>query len=204
MELIALGKETSFTTVELTNGVRYDLTSVHGYHDFLKAVLDASGESGKSSVRLKRKKRARAKEGYYNGGSRPYGYRKPEGGATGTLEVVEGEAAIVRELVERLLAGGMVMPLVAELNDREVPTAAGGRWWPTTVMKLVTSPRIKGVRSHLGTEYPGHLAGDRLPRGVRAAASRPVGPDAAAQHRSPLHETLVPAYQAGRVRCLRR
>jgi len=154
MELIALTKETSFTTVELTNGVRYDLTTVHGYHDFLKAVLDASGESGKSSVRLKRKKRARAKEGYYNGGSRPYGYRKPEGGATGTLEVVEGEAAIVRELVERLLAGGMVMPLVAELNDREVPTAAGGRWWPTTVMKLVTSPRIKGVRSHLGTEYP--------------------------------------------------
>jgi DNA invertase Pin-like site-specific DNA recombinase len=59
MELIALTKETSFTTVELTNGVRYDLTTVHGYHDFLKAVLDASGESGKSSVRLKRKKRPR-------------------------------------------------------------------------------------------------------------------------------------------------
>jgi site-specific DNA recombinase len=154
MELIALTKTTSFTTVELTNGVRYDLTTVQGYHDFLKAVLDASGESGKSSVRLKRKKRARAKEGYYNGGSRPFGYRKPEGGANGTLEVVDSEAAIVRELVERLLAGEMVMPLVAELNDRGVPTAAGGRWWPTTVMKLVTSPRIKGVRSHLGTEYP--------------------------------------------------
>ncbi len=154
MELIALTKETTFTTVELTNGVRYNLTTVQGYHDFLKAVLDASGESGKSSVRLKRKKRARAKEGYYNGGSRPYGYRKPEGGATGTLEVAESEAAIIRELVERLLAGEMVMPLVAELNDRKVPTAAGGRWWPTTVMKLVTSPRIKGVRSHLGTEYP--------------------------------------------------
>src|SRR4029453_11976940 len=104
-EVIALAKTTSFTTVELTNGVRYDLTSVQGYHDFLKAVLDASGESGKSSVRLKRKKRARAKEGYYNGGSRPYGYRKPEGGANGTLEVVESEATIVRELVERLLAG---------------------------------------------------------------------------------------------------
>jgi site-specific DNA recombinase len=58
MELIALTKETNFTTVELSNGVRYDLTTVHGYHDFLKAVLDASGESGKSSVRLKRKKPA--------------------------------------------------------------------------------------------------------------------------------------------------
>jgi site-specific DNA recombinase len=149
-----LSKETAFTTVELTNGARYDLTTVQGEHDFLEAVLDASRESGKSSVRLKRKKRVRAKEGFYNGGSRPFGYRKPDGGATGTLEVVDSEKAIVRELVDRLLAGSSVMSLVADLNMRGVPTAAGGRWWPTTVMKILTAPRIKGVRTHHGAEYP--------------------------------------------------
>jgi DNA invertase Pin-like site-specific DNA recombinase len=203
MELIALTKETSFTTVELTNGVRYDLTTVHGYHDFLKAVLNASGESGKSSVRLKRKKRARAKEGYYNGGSRPYGYRKPEGGATGTLEVVESEAAIVRELVERLLAGEMVMPLVATERARGPNRSR----WPLVANHSDEAgdlARDQGRAVQPRHRVPGHLAGDRLPQGARAAASRPVGPDAAAQHGPPLHETHLPAYRPGRVRCLRR
>jgi DNA invertase Pin-like site-specific DNA recombinase len=154
IELVGLSKETPFTTVELTNGVRYDLRTVQGEHDFLEAVLDASRESGKSSVRLKRKKRVRAREGYYNGGSRPYGYRKPVGGEPGTLEPVPSEVAVVQEIYERLKAGELVLPLVADLNARGIPSATGGRWWPTTLMKLVTSPRIKGVRSHHGVEYP--------------------------------------------------
>jgi len=154
IELVALAKDTPFMTVETTGGARYDLTTIQGEHDFLEAVLDASRESGKSSVRIRRTKRSRAKAGFYNGGGRPFGYRKPAGGKNGTLEVVDSEAAVVRELVDRLLAGDSLRSLVAELNALDIPTATGRRWQQATVLGIVRSPRIKGVRTYYGDEFP--------------------------------------------------
>jgi DNA invertase Pin-like site-specific DNA recombinase len=154
IEIIALTKETPFTTVETTGGVeatggaRYDLTTVQGEHDFLEAVLDASRESGKLSVRGGRIKRVRAKEGYFNGGVRPYGYQ-PTGGKRSTLKVVESEAAIVREMVERVLNGESLRALVIDLNERGMKTVSGRRWYTATLRQYLKSPVIKGVRIHL-------------------------------------------------------
>src|SRR6266498_2409727 len=154
IEIIGLAKETPFTTIEVVGGPRYELTTVQGEHDFLGAVLDASRESGRTSDRVRRKKRVRAREGKFNGGGRPYGYVKPEDGDNGELAIVEAEAAVIRELTTRLLAGESLRSLVMELNGREVPTATDKRWHPATVRRLLSSPRIKGVRSHYGVEYP--------------------------------------------------
>jgi site-specific DNA recombinase len=162
VELIALARESNpFRTVETTGGTRYDLTTVQGEHNFLEDVVGASRESGNTSDRVKRSKRARAREGLWPGGSRPYGYRRvPEFNERGEvinrgrLVIVPEEAAIIRELVARVLHGEPLVRLVHELNARGVPTATGSQWTTSTIRKLLRSHTIKGVRVHLGVEYP--------------------------------------------------
>jgi site-specific DNA recombinase len=162
VELIALARESNqFRLVETTGGTRYDLTTVQGEHNFLEDVIGASRESGNTSDRVKRSKRARAREGLWSGGSRPYGYKRvlefdDRGQVTnrGRLVLVPGEAAVIRELVARVLDGEPLIRLVHELNAREVPSATGGRWHPNSVRRLLKAPVIKGVRTHLGAEYP--------------------------------------------------
>lgn len=162
VELIALSKAPGpFRLVETTGGARYDLTTVQGEHNFLEDVVGASRESGNTSDRVKRNKRARAREGLWAGGSRPYGYQRvPEfdgrGEVTnrGKLVLVPEEAAVVRELVARVLDGEPLSRLVVELNARGVPSATGGRWQANSMRRLLRAPVIKGVRTHLGTEYP--------------------------------------------------
>ncbi len=150
-----------FRLVETTGGSRYDLATVQGEHNFLEDVVGASRESGNTSDRVKRNKRARAREGLWAGGSRPYGYQRvPEfdgrGEVTnrGQLVVVPEEAAVVREVVARVLDGEALQRLAFELNARGVPSATGGQWQTNSLRRLLRAPVIKGVRTHHGVEYP--------------------------------------------------
>jgi len=154
LELINIAGQLPALAIETTGGARCDLKTNQGMHDALEAVVDASRESGKISDRVKRAKRARAREGRWNGGSRPYGYAKPPNGEPGELAIVPAEAEIVRELAERVLGGEAMVALAGELNDRKVPTATNGRWHVNTVRRVLTNPVMKGVRVHNGTEYP--------------------------------------------------
>jgi site-specific DNA recombinase len=152
------------TTSGERGGARYDLMTNQGFHDALDAVVDGSRESGKISDRVRRAKRARAREGRWHGGNRPYGYEREtpifdaEGNITnrGRLVVVESEAAIIRGLTARILNGEALTKIAADLNEREVPTATGnGRLWhPATIRNLFRSKRIAGIREDEGAEYP--------------------------------------------------
>ena len=154
----------SFVIETAPGGARYDLMTNEGFHNALDAVVEASRESGKISDRVRRAKRARAREGRWHGGNRPYGYEreKPifdaDGNITnrGRLVVVESEAAIIRELTARILDGEALTKIAADLNEREVPTASGnGRLWhPATIRNLFRSKRIAGIREDEGAEYP--------------------------------------------------
>jgi len=154
----------SFVIETAPGGARYDLMTNEGFHNALDAVVEASRESGKISDRVRRAKRARAREGRWHGGNRPYGYEREklildaEGNITnrGRLVVVESEAAIVRELTARILNGEALTKITADLNERKVPTATGnGRLWhPATIRNLFRSKRIAGIREDQGAEYP--------------------------------------------------
>jgi site-specific DNA recombinase len=162
IELLNLVRSTSLRWVETTGGARYDLTTVQGEHNLLEAVVGASRESGNTSDRVKRAKRASAREGYWAGGIRPYGYeRVPVVDERGTvtrhsgLAPVPEEAAVVREVVARLFAGETLTRIAHDLNDRGIPTAKGtGRWQDSLLRQLLGRPVLKGVRVHHGTEYP--------------------------------------------------
>lgn len=105
----------------------------------------AANESHAKSRRVRRKMDELAETGKPHGGSnRPFGYEADR------ITVRSDEAAIIRDLADRFLAGESLASLVGWLSDNDVPTVRGGRWRATTVRGLLTSPRIAGLRQHRG------------------------------------------------------
>lgn len=118
-------------------------------------------DSERKSKSVKKGLRRRADErGQSNGGPRPLGYRycdlTGDGKPTGLLVVVEAEAKIVQRVYAEYLAGRPQRTIARDLNDEEVPTATGGRWYQATVRNMLRNPLYAG-RVHLNAEsYDGH------------------------------------------------
>jgi len=79
---------------------------------------------------------------------RPYGY-KASTNESG-LEILEEEAAVVREIADRLLAGKSVGEVVRWLNEAEIPAPGGGLWARSNLPKLMTNPRLAAKRAYHG------------------------------------------------------
>jgi DNA invertase Pin-like site-specific DNA recombinase len=148
LEFIELASGTTLRWIEITNGKVYDLRTAAGVAELIAEVNKAAFETGNLSERVKRATRAKAKEGRFHGGMRPYGYEKD--GVT----VRADEAMVIRECIQRILDGQPIKTIVRILNQRGTPTCNGKRWTPSKLKAIVTSPRIVGIRTHLGEEYP--------------------------------------------------
>lgn len=141
-----------FTGICEVAGVR-QLVAVTGDIDlgnddgmFMARVLAAvaAKESGRKSERLKRKARENAEAGKPNGGNRPFGYDKSQ------LTIVGPEAAVIRQLAERYLAGESMGSLTRWVQDQEIVTVTGAAWRTSTVRTILANPRIAGLRAHNG------------------------------------------------------
>jgi site-specific DNA recombinase len=162
LELIHLAEATPLRAIETTGSGGYDLSTGDGIHRAVDAVNNAVLESRRTSDRLKRNKKAQAKEGRFNGGSRPYGYEGAVRNEHGDIinrhrigvAVVEKEADVVRDVVARLLDGHSLRSIIHDLNDREVPSSTGTPWHPQKVRRILESKRIIGIRTHHDLEYP--------------------------------------------------
>lgn len=141
-------KKTSFHTILTTRGGYYDLRTSAGRKAVRDAVNAAAGESDNISDRVRLKKGALARRGKPNGGRRAYGY------AADGVTIVEHEAAIIREIAKRLIAGETVRAILADLNERGVPTAEGKKWYKPTLINMMKRKRYIGIREHKGAEYP--------------------------------------------------
>jgi site-specific DNA recombinase len=148
LDLIHLAETTPLRGIETTSGNGYDLSTGPGIHNAISAVNNAMVESRQISDRTKRKKKAQAKAGRYHGGKRPYGYEKDG------ITIVQSEAAVIRAVARRILAGESLKSIARDLNRRGVPTATGKLWHSAQLRKTVSSHRMKGVRIHNGVEYP--------------------------------------------------
>lgn len=105
----------------------------------------ARGESEHKSARIRRKALELAQAGKVPGGGlRPYGFERDR------VTVREDEAAVVRRLAAATLSGAPMRSLVADLNERGIPTVSGVPWSPTTLRRLLRSGRISGQREHRG------------------------------------------------------
>ena len=105
----------------------------------------AANESATKSRRVLRKLDQVAAEGRPHGGSqRPYGY------AANKVTVLPDEAAVVRTVVARFLAGESLRSLARWLEAEGITTVAGGTWRTPTLRQMLGSPRIAGLRQHRG------------------------------------------------------
>ena len=87
--------------------------------------------------------------------SRPgYGYRRVDG-----RDVIDqDEAALIREVIGRVLAGQSLRSIASDLNAREVPSprtrethgARTNPWHPATLRQMVLRPSLAGLRTHRG------------------------------------------------------
>ncbi len=149
LELIELARTTPFRMIIKTrDGEVLDLSTESGINRAIDQANRDRHESELLSQRIKGRKRARARDGLWDGGSRPFGYE-----ADG-VTVRESEAAVIRECADKILAGQSLFSIVRELNNRGVKTATGHLWRTANLKRLFESRRMIGIRTHDGAEYP--------------------------------------------------
>ncbi|WP_166344934.1 recombinase family protein [Phytoactinopolyspora limicola] len=152
--------------LKLADDRRLPLTSVTGTRDlnseddrFILRIeaAQACRSSADTSRRVKRGWAARAQRGEpIGGGKRPFGWGVPSGktGKTGkpiydTTQQVPGEASVLREAADRLMAGQSQGGIVAWMNEVS-RTSQGALWTPKSLKNLMQSPRIAGLIEHGG------------------------------------------------------
>jgi Recombinase len=78
------------------------------------------------------------------GGMRPYGF------TINRRDTVPEEAAVIREVTGRILAGGSPTGIVTDLNRRRVPTSYGGTWTLPRLQGTLKRPSLCGRVVHKG------------------------------------------------------
>ncbi|MBS4729881.1 recombinase family protein [Mycobacterium sp. SM1] len=133
----------------------------------------AAKESGRKSARIRRKMLQNAQAGLPHGSARPFGYEADK------ITVRESEAAVVREMVDRYLAGQSIKSLTVWLNDSGVAPAASRAWRTSAVRQILCSGRIAGLREHRGevvgpAKWPAIITPAERDRVLAHMASRSV------------------------------
>ena len=133
----------------------------------------AAKESGRKSARVRRKLLQNAEQGLPHGSVRPFGYEPDK------ITIRPEEAAVVREMVDRYLAGQSIKSLTVWLNDSGIAPAVATSWQTSAVRQILCSGRIAGLREHRGqvigpAKWPGIITPAERDRVLARVASRAV------------------------------
>jgi site-specific DNA recombinase len=134
------------------NGRLYDLSK--GDDRFATGLDALQAEREAENIRdgILRTTRANAERGRPHGRV-PYGYRREYDPETGDLiaqVVYEPQAAVVREIAERIAGGTSTYAIARDLERRGVPGPTGGGWDEASLPALVLKPTNIGKRQHQG------------------------------------------------------
>ena len=88
----------------------------------------------------------RAEAGVWQFSNRPYGYERVDG----IVQIIESEAAVLREAYDRYLAGETYYAISEDLNDRGLPTTTGKPWTITQLRERLKNPAYAGIRTYKG------------------------------------------------------
>ncbi len=104
----------------------------------LESVLGVIDEfySRQVSDDTRRSMMKNARDGYFNGGAVPFGYRAVREGKRSRLQIVDEEAAIVRGIFDDAAAGAGAKQISMRLNERGI-TRRGAVWSKNTVSNLL-------------------------------------------------------------------
>lgn len=133
-------------------GQTYDLSKGEDrFRTGLDALLDERS-SEETSSRVLRALRANAESGKPH--SQPlYGYRREYDSQSGEYvrTVIEPEQSrVVQEAARRLLHGEAQRSIARDFQARRIPTARGGKWAGTNLVRMVLNPGYAGLRVHQG------------------------------------------------------
>jgi site-specific DNA recombinase len=78
------------------------------------------------------------------GGDRPFGFEPDR------VTIRESEAVLIRDAVKRIRRGESFRAMVNEWNSGGILTPRGGAWSRSSFRRMLTSPRIAGLREHRG------------------------------------------------------
>jgi len=106
----------------------------------------ARHESEHKSERVKLKMAELIKANKLPGGcgSRPFGFERD------MVTLREDEADLIRDMVNRTLAGESTRSLIFDLNRRQIPTSTGRKWTMSPTRTMLLSPRLAGMREFNG------------------------------------------------------
>lgn len=122
-----------------------DITTGDGLLVVRMLAAVAANESASKARRIARKNDQNAAEGKpHRGSTRPFGY---EGDFT---TVNADEAAVIRSVVDRFLAGESTRSIATWLNEEQITTVRGGEWRTSTLRGMLLNPRYAGQRAHRG------------------------------------------------------
>ncbi len=136
--------------VETVRAGKWDLSTPSGRMTARILGSVARGESEHKSDRVRRALEQRAGMGRAHGRI-AYGWTRtvlPDG--TKVEIVDEAQAALVRELAGRIVAGHSLRSIVADLDGRGIPSPSGKPWAKNLVRALVIRERNVGLRVHRG------------------------------------------------------
>lgn len=134
--------------IALVKGSDIDCSTAAGrlVADVLASV--ARNELDVKSERQVRAYRQQAEAGKPHFVARPYGY-------TRAGELIEAEAAVLREFADRYLRGWGIGEIRRWANDAGIPSATGGTWTNRVIRDHLLSKRNVGIRVYKGEEFPG-------------------------------------------------
>ncbi|WP_346114590.1 recombinase family protein [Nonomuraea maheshkhaliensis] len=106
-------------------------------------VAMASKASADTARRVKRMHRELAEKGVSKSPWRPFGWNKDRT----TLQPVEAE--LIREAVQKILAGVRVGGIVNDWAERGIRTPRGNKWVWTNLLLMLRNPRLCGYRGRV-------------------------------------------------------
>lgn len=112
----------------------------------------ASGESEKTSIRIKTRMEQLRLDGLYTGGAIPYGYRTVPGGVKNRkgqelkrFQIDMEQYVVFRKVVEKTINNGTGSYILARmLNEQGYRTANGSRFTQMAVTRMLSSPLPRG------------------------------------------------------------
>lgn len=104
----------------------------------LAALAEQESKSISENVRWRFEKRCR--RGIFRFSRPPYGYQLEDG----MLYPDPEEAAVIREICAKLIAGKGTCVIANELNAARVPTKRGGRWHGDTIRRMLKNVLLQG------------------------------------------------------------
>ncbi len=107
-------------------------------------VAMANKSSADTARRVARAAKQQAIEGTWHGGRVPFGYHRAGSGA---LVIDPDAAGLVREAVQRVMAGESLYRIRTDWNERGILTTHGCAWSDKTIKMVLRSPRSKASAS---------------------------------------------------------